>query len=201
MYICNEYEEAWRYTRLSADRYSAFSGALAGVQFKAYCWNQWRLARRLREGFFNRFYAEFKTLEKNGALDRSYFSEYDWNDISQLLNRPEQFFQRACGALGIEKTTVLLLDRATTEDAFRRFISECDETTEVIVYKLDGESACFDLVPYVEADQRIVLADNLAKDGEIDFLSLRGESIRFAYASGKGRRSPGLFSGLLSRAN
>ncbi len=201
MYICDEYEEAWRYVRLSQDRYSTFSSALAGVQFKAYCWNQWRLARRFREGFFNHFYAEFKTLEKNGVLDRSYFSEYDWNDINQLLNRPDQFFQRVCGALGIEKTTVLLLDHETSEAAFRRFVSECDETTEVVVYRVDGEAACFDLAPYVAADRRIVLADNLIKDGEIDFLSLRGESIRFAYASEKGRRHPGLFSGLMARAN
>lgn len=178
-YICDEYQMLWDFLRASDDRFEAFAKSLAGIQFKGYCWNQWRLARRLREKFFNRFLNEFAELNGQGLLSKDCFSDYDWNDLSQLLGEPDRFFERACGARGITGTVLVALRSGVTEEQLRAFVVSRDAKEELVVCLEADAKLDFDLAELASENPRVLLASDLSKNGKIDFAELRGNALEY----------------------
>ncbi len=175
-YICDEYERVWDFLRERPDLYDVFAKDVVAIQFRGYCWNQWRLARRLREQFFDRFYEEFSEFDAKGLLDLGLYSEQEWSDVRQLVDDPETFFMRACGARGIAKTVIATVGRDATEAEFNEFASLCPQDEEIIVDFPNGSS--FDIWPVAERDYRIKVLSEMCPSGQLEDSDIRGDSLR-----------------------
>lgn len=175
-YICDEYERVWNYLAARPGLYAEFGKDIAAIQFKGYCWNQWRLARKFREQFFNRFRNEFLGFEEKGLLEKSLYSDYDWNDLDQLLHSPNTFFMRACGARGIKRTVIVTVPSDVSAATFEKFLNECPSDEEIIVDFPDGAS--FDIWPIAEKDLRIKVLSEMCPEGNLDDSDVRGDAVR-----------------------
>lgn len=198
-YICDEYQTLWDFLRANDGRFEAFAKPLAGIQFKGYCWNQWRLARRLREKFFNRFLNEFAELNEHGLLSKDCFSDYDWNDLDQLLGEPDRFFERSCGARGITGTVLVALRSGVTEEQLRAFVASRNLNEEVVVSLEADAELGFDLAALTSENPRVLLASDFSENGKIDFAELRGNTVECVALEPEDKPEPGALLGLVKR--
>lgn len=194
--ICEEYAEVWRFLGPEGtERYDSFATAIANIQFKGYCWNQWRLARRYCEQFFDRFLDEFRQLEARGLLDKACWSDYDWNDLTQLLEEPDAFFARVCGARGIRKTVIVFAGLATSDAELRAFVATVDDDEEIAVYAPGNQSLVESVCQLEKEDLRVRLLPEVSGSGLMELSSMRGDVIRVATLEGtkRSRCLAGLF--------
>ncbi len=193
-YICDEYELVWDFLGERPGLYEAFAADVAAIQFKGYCWNQWRLARRLREQFFDRFLSEYQELDAKGLLERGLYGEREWADVRQLLDEPDTFFMRACGARGITKTVLVTVNSDVTADELREFARSCPQDEEIVVDFPDGSS--FDIWPIAEQDYRIKVLPEMCPSGKLEDADTRGASLRKVTLEHKAAARPSLLSKL-----
>lgn len=156
--------------------YDAFAKDVVAIQFKGYCWNQWRLARRFREQFFNRFFEEFRKFDAEGLIVRELYSEQEWMDVRQLLDDPNTFFMRVCGARGINKTVIATIGCDVSVDEFNEFTLLCSQDEEIIVAFSNGSS--FDIWPIAARDYRIKVLSEMCPSGKMEAADIRGDSLR-----------------------
>ena len=175
-YICDEYHRVWEYLATRPELRGEFGRDIVAIQFKGYCWNQWRIARKFREQFFELFRSEFLAFEKEGLIDRSLFSDYDWNDLYQLLHEPQTFFMRACGARGIKCTEIVTIRSETTAATLERFLAKCPPDEEIIV-DFPDESP-FDIWPIAQKDLRVKVLSEMCQGHDLDESDIRGDFIR-----------------------
>lgn len=175
-YICDEYARVWDFLNARPSLHAQFAKHIAAIQFRGYCWNQWRLARKFREQFFDRFHSEYRTLSTEGLLQKDLFNEQEWSDVCQLVNDPGTFFMRACGARGINKTVIASVEPCVTQKEFEQFTASCPTDEEIIVDFPNGGS--FDIWPIAEDDYRIKVLSEMCPDRELDDSDIRGESLR-----------------------
>lgn len=175
-YICDEYARVWDFLNARPNLYAQFAKRVVAIQFKGYCWNQWRLARTFREQFFNRFYSEYRSFDSEGLLEKELFTDREWSDVRQLLDEPNVFFMRACGARGIDKTVAASINPDVTQEEFERFVASCPAEEEIIVDFPNGSS--FDIWPVAEKDYRIKVLSEMCPEGKLDSSDVRGASLR-----------------------
>ena len=175
-YICDEYARVWDFLNARPRLHARFAKHVATIQFRGYCWNQWRLARKFREQFFDRFHSEYRALSAEGLLQKDLFNEQEWSDVCQLVNEPGTFFMRACGARGINKTVIASVEPHVTQKEFEQFAASCPADEEIIVDFPNGAS--FDIWPVAETDYRIKVLSEMCSDRELDDSDIRGESLR-----------------------
>lgn len=175
-YICDEYERVWGFLEKKPNLYDAFAKDVVAIQFKGYCWNQWRLARRFREQFFNRFFEEFRKFDAEGLIVRELYSEQEWMDVRQLLDDPNTFFMRVCGARGINKTVIATIGCDVSVDEFNEFALLCSQDEEIIVAFSNGSS--FDIWPIAARDYRIKVLSEMCPSGKLEAADIRGDSLR-----------------------
>lgn len=198
--ICEEYAEVWRFLGSEKSRrYAAFAPAIANIQFKGYCWNQWRLARRYCEQFFDRFLSEFQRLQDKGLLYKAYWSDYDWNDLTQLLDNPDAFFARVCGLRGIKKTVIVFAGVGSSADGLRRCIATAGDDEELAVYAPKNDEVA-ELVRQLEReDLRVRLLPEMEGCGSMELSSMRGDSIRAIALEEESRGVHGVVSRVFRR--
>ena len=177
-FICDEYREVWRFLEESPLLHDSFAQDLASVQFDGYCWNLWRLARKHREAFFDRFLSEFQHLDDQGLLAPRAFSEQSWNDLQQLLREPDEFFMRACGARGISQSLLLNLSGETSQQQFEDYIKTRPACEEIIIRSEAALS--FDIWPIAEKDYRIKVLSEMCPSGTLDDCDVRGDILNKA---------------------
>lgn len=175
-YICDEYEHVWDFLSKRPERYAQFAKHIAAIQFRGYCWNQWRLARKFREQFFNRFYSEFCTYESKGLIDKSLFNDQEWLEVRQLIDEPDTFFMRACGARHITRTVIASVEYEVTQAEFEQFVHTCPQDEEIIVDFPNGSS--FDIWPVAEKDYRIKVLSEMCAGGKLEDSDIRGDALR-----------------------
>ncbi len=174
-FICDEYREVWRFLEENPPLHDSFAHQVASIQFDGYCWNLWRLARRYREAFFDRFLSEYQHLDNQGLLSRSAFSEHSWFDLQQLLHDPDEFFMRACGARGVTQTLLLTLCEGVSQQSFESYIKTRPEHEEIIVQSEAPLS--FDIWPLAEKDYRIKVLPEMCPNGTLDDTDIRGDNL------------------------
>ncbi len=187
-YICDEYVRVWDFFEKRPNLHAQFAKQIAAIQFRGYCWNQWRLARKFREQFFNRFYDEYRKFESQGLLDKNLFNDQEWSDVRQLVDEPDVFFMRACGARGIQKSAIVTIDEDTTQEEFEKFVTSCSSNEEIIADFPNG--AAFDIWPIAKKDYRIKVLSEMCPGGALDDSDIRGESIRRVTLKHSETRSP-----------
>ncbi len=187
-YICDEYARVWDFFEKHSDLQAQFAKQIAAIQFRGYCWNQWRLARKFREQFFNRFYDEYRRFESKDLLDKNLFNDQEWSDVRQLVDEPDVFFMRACGARGIQKSAIVTIGEDTTQEEFEKFVTSCSSDEEIIADFPNG--AAFDIWPIAEKDYRIKVLSEMCPGGTLDDSDIRGESIRRVTLKHSETRSP-----------
>ena len=177
-FICDEYQEVWHFLEETPLLHDSFAEDLASIQFDGYCWNLWRLARKHREAFFERFLSEFQHLNDQGLLVPTAFSEHSWADLQQLLCEPDEFFMRACGARGVSQSLLLTLDEGISQQQFEDYVKTRPMREEIIV---QSESALsFDIWPIAEKDYRIKVLAEMCPNGVLDDADVRGDVLNKA---------------------
>lgn len=175
-YICDEYEHVWDFLSKKPELYTQFAKHIVAIQFRGYCWNQWRLTRNFREQFFNRFYSELCTFESKGLIDKNLFNDQEWLDVRQLIDEPDTFFMRACGARNIARTVIASVEHEVTQAEFEQFVCTCPQDVEIIVDFPNGSS--FDIWPVAEKDYRIKVLSEMCAGGKLEDSDIRGETLR-----------------------
>lgn len=174
-FICDEYQEVWRFLKEDPFLYNSFAQDIAAIQFDGYCWNLWRLARKHREVFFNRFLSECRDLDDQGLFERALFSERGWSDLQQLLHEPDEFFMRACGARGISQSLLLTVCEGVGQRPFESYISGRPACEEILV-QFKGTPA-FDIWPIAKNDYRIKVLSEMCPDGILADSDTRGDKL------------------------
>lgn len=149
--------------------------------------------------FFNRFLNEFAELNEHGLLSKDCFSDYDWNDLDQLLGEPDRFFERSCGARGITGTVLVALRSGVTEEQLRAFVASRNLNEEVVVSLEADAELGFDLAALTSENPRVLLASDFSENGKIDFAELRGNTVECVALEPEDKPEPGALLGLVKR--
>lgn len=188
--ICDEYDEVWRFLRERPALFDEFRLDVAPRQFLGYRWNMWRLARGLRDRFYDRFVHDFEALDAEGLVDRTRFDEADRTDLDELLHDPDALFERLWGRRHVRETLMVALvgeprsddGRAAVCERAAAILREEPRDVEVVFDDVRSPWAKACLGELVHADRRGLLLSELCLPGTADVPAgdVRGTRVRLA---------------------
>lgn len=92
--VCDEYATSERFMCEDPEREKAFCHILPLLKLGTYRWNFNRIAPEYRRSFAERMREEYQNAKNSGWLDKSYFNEKDWNQLTLLMNDLDEFMSR-----------------------------------------------------------------------------------------------------------
>ena len=115
--------------------------------------------------------------------------------MTQLLEEPDAFFARVCGARGIKKTVIAFAGPATSDAELRAFVATVDDDEEIAVYAPGNQNLVESVRQLKKEDLRVRLLPEVSGSGLMELSSVRGDVIRVATLEGtkRSRRLAGLF--------
>lgn len=85
---CDEFAELWRYLDERPKIKAKVNKLIPPAMYRIYKWNLGRIARKFRLEFYERMVKELLALQKEKILDKRYFDDDIWNEVSQILESP-----------------------------------------------------------------------------------------------------------------
>lgn len=92
--VCGELQTSENFIRQNKDFFETFSSLLNVVKFNTYRWNYNRIAVEYRLEFTERWAQEFYAAQKEGILHQEHFSDHDWSLVQELMENPQEFFEK-----------------------------------------------------------------------------------------------------------
>lgn len=93
--VCDEMEYYEDYVRRYADSEKIFPMYMP-AKFSKYLWNYNQVVKNAQWKFLVRWRKEFLAHQKDGLLDRQFFSQRLWDLLQKLLNEPIRFYLMSC---------------------------------------------------------------------------------------------------------
>lgn len=95
---CDEFAELWRYLDERPETKAKVSKLIPPAMYRIYKWNLGRIARIFRLEFFERMVKELLMLEQENILDKRYFDDDIWKEVSRILESPmNEIFETRVG--------------------------------------------------------------------------------------------------------
>lgn len=157
--ICDEYEEMWRFTRERGLVNGTMGKLLPQIQFGGYKWNLDRLTPKLQHSFYERMIEEFSAIEREGLLDRAFFNDAAWNDLTGMLADPEGYFLAHYGPINPESTVILYF-----HDGDRAFFGACLDAARALA---NPSSEIIGISRTDQAGLNAVLEEKRTTDGRV----------------------------------
>lgn len=191
--VCDEYDEVWRFLRERPALGEEFAREIPPLEFASYRWNTWRLARGVRDRFYDRFEADFAALERKGLVEPDLFDPEDQADIRQFLDGPDgptELFERLWGRRHVRTTLMVrVVGRLRTEEdaAFARgeltrILAEAPTDAETVVDDAGRDDVLPALRELVAPRVEALFLSELCAPGtsDVHMADLRGKRIRLA---------------------
>lgn len=96
--VCDEYDEVERFLEKKSAWDSKYKYLLPYLRWGHYVWNCFDRNLNIASSwiFFKRMYEEFLGYDNDGLLKRSFWTEYPWRDMQNMLWNHRQFFFDRC---------------------------------------------------------------------------------------------------------
>lgn len=91
--IVDEFQSIDKFLKSFPEKRAAFAGNYCALRYQAYQWNYNRLKDEQRRLFMKKFSKEFKKLRRRGLLDKSCFSERDWERLERVIDVPKKVLE------------------------------------------------------------------------------------------------------------
>lgn len=192
--ICDEYKEIWAFAKQHKLTDTSLIKKIPRIQFGGYKWNLDRLAPSLQHDFYKTFVKEFQEFSEKRLLDRGFFDENAWNDLSEMLVNPDAYYRKHYGPEEIEQTHILFLSDTTDKSIinFHSFMTSIGKSDEVYCFAKSSDVSIEDIIRTErEKDKRLVAADEILEGASLGLLSLdriRGSKINLAFAEDGGTK-------------
>ena len=187
--ICDEYKEIWSFAEKRDLTKTSLVKKIPRIQFGGYKWNLDRLSPSLQHAFFEVFTEEFQRFSDRGILDRDFFDEGAWNDLSELLDNPSIYYRNHYGPAEIDMSHIILVDAASENavEALLSSLSSVGDSDEVFIIHSNASAELDKAVRDKRGDdKRIIPSEEILEGSSFGLVSLeriRGANIRVVLAN------------------
>lgn len=93
--VCDEYSSFEQHLARNPERAQAFRYVVPSKKYETYVWNYNRLDVSLKPEFMERMSRDFAEAKAEGNLKQSAFQDVEWEELNELIEKPEKFSDRA----------------------------------------------------------------------------------------------------------
>lgn len=109
--LCDEYESMDEFLNLYPDKKEKLQKLETYLKYESYRWNYERLSLEYKYCFLLRMKSELQAAKDAGYLEKSFFKDFQWKKLDQILNHTDDFFKQSCKAdLGGKNSIQDMLD-------------------------------------------------------------------------------------------
>lgn len=94
--ICDEYDAIDKYLAERPEKKAQLERLEVAHKFQSYLWNFRRLTMEFRYAFLLQMHKEFAQAREDGLLDKKYFNDYLWKNLTLVLDDMDDFYKKEC---------------------------------------------------------------------------------------------------------